>query len=287
MKIRKIKFSGITVILAVLLVAFLLVAGCTQNAATQTGTQTSATTPATTAPTGQATAATQTTETPTVTPTEGSDSSDYKVDVSFEGSGNGDVSANLKGGIVRMLKVTQPKYEKASVTVTTGDAIYPFVNELTKEAEKSISDAKNADESFADAKYFWTQAFYVPQDIETNFKIETTGDWKIDVDVPLAINAIPPIGFRGAGDSSSPFFQINKGDYEVDVSVEDADKLSISLMSFDGKIYALDIPKVFSDSKEVTPGSVKIPLKIDESGNYLVNVACNGMWELNIAPASA
>ena len=273
MKIRKIKFSGITVILAVLLIAFLLVAGCTQNAATQTGTQTSATTPATTAP--------------TATPTGDADSPEYTVDASFEGSGNGDVSAYLKGGIVRMLKVTQPKYEKASVVVTTGDAIYPFENELTKEAEKSIADAKNADESVADAKYIWTQAFYVPQDIETNFKIETTGDWKIDVDVPLAINAIPPIGFRGAGDGSSSFFQINKGDYTVEVSVEDADKLSISLMSFDGKIYALDIPKVFSDSKEVTPGSVKIPLKIDESGNYLINVACNGMWELNIAPASA
>lgn len=278
MKIRKIKFSGITVILAVLLVVFLLVAGCTQNAATQTGTQTSATTPATTAPTGQATAA---------TPTGDSDSPEYTVDASFEGSDNGGISANLKGGIVRMLKVTQPKYEKASVVVTTGDAIYTFENELTKEAEKSIADAKNADESVAGAKYIWTQAFYVPQDIETNFRIETTGDWKIDIDVPLAINAVPPIGFRGAGDGSSSFFQINKGDYTVDVSVEDADKLSISLMSFDGKIYALDIPKVFSDSKEGTPGSVKIPLKIDESGNYLVNVACNGMWELNIAPASA
>ena len=278
MKIRKIKFSGITVILAVLLVAFLLVAGCTQNAATQTGTQTSATTPATTAPTGQATAA---------TPTGDSDSPEYTVDASFEGSDNGGISTDLKGGIVRMLKVTQPKYEKASVVITTGDAIYPFENELTKEAEKSIADAKNADESVADAKYIWTQAFYVPQDMKTNLKIETTGDWKIDIDVPLAINAVPPIGFRGAGDGSSSFFQINKGDYTVDVSVEDADKLSISLMSFDGKIYALDIPKVFSDSKEVTPGSVKIPLKIDESGNYLVNVACNGMWELNIAPASA
>lgn len=278
MKIRKIKFSGITVILAVLLIAFLLVAGCTQNAATQTGTQTSATTPATTAPTGQATAA---------TPTGDSDSPEYTVDASFEGSGNGGISTDLKGGIVRMLKVTQPKYEKASVVVTTGDAIYPFENELTKEAEKSIADAKNVDESVADAKYIWTQAFYVPQDMKTNLKIETTGDWKIDIDVPLAINAVPPIGFRGAGDGSSSFFQINKGDYTVDVSVEDADKLSISLMSFDGKIYALDIPKVFSDSKEGTPGSVKIPLKIDESGNYLVNVACNGMWELNIAPASA
>ena len=247
MKIRKIKFSGITVILAVLLIAFLLVAGCTQNAATQTGTQTSATTPATTAP--------------TATPTGDSDSPEYTVDASFEGSGNGGISTDLKGGIVRMLKVTQPKYEKASVVVTTGDAIYPFENELTKEAEKSIADAKNADESVADAKYIWTQAFYVPQDMKTNLKIETTGDWKIDIDVPLAINAVPPIGFRGAGDGSSSFFQINKGDYTVDVSVEDADKLSISLVSFDGKIYALDIPKVFSDSKEVTPGSVKIDRK--------------------------
>ncbi|MBQ3718816.1 MAG: hypothetical protein II893_05425 [Methanomicrobium sp.] len=282
MKIRKIKFSGITVILAVLLIAFLLVAGCTQNAATQTGAQTPAATqatPVTTAPTEQATAATQTTAT--------SDSSDYKVDASFEGSGDGDVSVNLKGGIVRMLKVTQPKYEKASVTVTTGDAIYPFVNELTKEAATSIADAKNADESVADAKYIWAQAFYVPQDIETNFRIETTGDWKIDVDVPLAINAIPPIGFRGAGDSSSPFFQINKGDYTVDVSVEDADSLSISFVSFDGKLYPLDFPKASSDSKEVLPGSIKIPLKIDDSGNYLVNVVCNGKWELNISPAGA
>ena len=285
-----IKFSGITAILAVLLIAFLLVAGCTQTATAPTGaSQTPAATTATTAPTGQATAATQTTATPTVTPTQTAtpDSSDYKLDASFEGSGDGDVSVNLKGGIVRMLKVTQPKYEKASVTVTTGDAIYPFVNELTKEAATSIADAKNADESVADAKYIWAQAFYVPQDIETNFRIETTGDWKIDVDVPLAINAIPPIGFRGAGDSSSPFFQINKGEYTVDVSVEDADSLSISFVSFDGKLYPLDFPKASSDSKEVTPGNIKIPLKIDDSDNYLVNVVCNGKWELNISPAGA
>ena len=280
----KIKFSGITVILAVLLIAFLLVAGCTQNAATQTGTQTPAatqTTSATSVPTGQATAAAATqTVTPTQTATP--DSSDYKVDTEFEGSGDRDVSVNLKGGIVRMLTFTQPKYADSSVVITTGDAIFVFENALSKEAKAAYTgDAGKG----AGTPYIWSQAFYVPQDIETAFTIDTTGDWKADVKVPLAINAIPPVSLRGLGDAASPFFQINPGDYEIDATLENADNFGVTLMSFDGKIYPLDTPKFTDAQLNGNTREVKIPFMVEDGNNYLVNVICNGKWELTLAPA--
>ncbi len=268
----KSNFSPIfAVLISLVLVAFLLVAGCTQTGTTQTQT----TTPATTAPTEQATAATET-QTASETP----DSSDeFVVATAFNGTGDADITANLKGGIVRVLKFTQPKYSESSVTVRTGNAIFVFENVLTKEAETSNADAKNVDESVADAKYIWSQAFFVPQDIATSFKVTATDSWQADVDVPLAINSIPPVTFRGIGDFATPFFQINSGDYVINATLEDADKISMSLISFDGNIYTLDTPEIKNDK-------ILIPFTVDESNNYLVNVACNGNWEFVLSQAS-
>ena len=37
--------------------------------------------------------------------------------------------------------------------------------------------------------------------------------------------------------------------------------------------------------KDFSTREVKIPFMVEDGNNYLVNVICNGKWELTLAPA--
>lgn len=250
--------SGIVfiTILAILVAALILSAGCTgtsDSRAQETAVQTTAPTTGPTQPT-----------TPEET-TEAEETADLLR------TGNGKVTTGLAGG-VHLLTFTQDKPASGSIDISTEkDYIsIPF----------GFSE-KIADKAMKDGKYSWSQTFTIEDDAEATFNVKTDCSWNVDTSFPETINGIPPQTFTGAGNQATPFFQINAGTYKVSIKSENCEYTAVHLIDFYGNPLMEDDRQVPLAWHEGTYND-SVTIGISEDNNYLFNVLCNGEWTISI-----
>ena len=108
-------------------------------------------------------------------------------------------------------------------------------------------------------------------------KIDSTGDWKIDIEqtTPSSADA-PPQKLSGKGQSASKFFTLRPGPANFRVTHSGTGFFAPALLKADGSL----VTNIANELGQFT-GDKRVD--IAEEGIYLVDVSANGDWTIDIS----
>lgn len=248
-------FTGI--LLALMLAGVLLACGCTgsddshvvQSTAISTLTATVTPTPVQTAPTGTGTAG----------------------PVTFSGTGNDTISSNLSAGVY-----------KVTFTQSVPDTTHFSVRTKTMETDVRNSYAELV-QSSAETPTGWVWSYAFETDENPVIVVNTSGEWTAVFDYPQMINGIPPLSFNGTGNMATPYFMLYEGNVSFAIDTVSNTFIEATLLDTTGaevmnatNAYAMPLP----GHRGTYNGTIVVPL--EKSGNYLLNVVCDGEWSVHV-----
>lgn len=191
---------------------------------------------------------------------------------SFSGTGNDSIATELPAGVYT-LTITQASANVTDVTVET--------KEMGISVQGRYSDAAASSAKTADG---WVWSYALQTDGKPTLTINATGDWKADFAAPQQIDGILPQTFQGAGNAATPFFMINKGNVSFAIKATNNTAIEVHLMDYDGNP-VMDKTNSFEQPLSYHMGeyndTVVVPLT--DSGNYLLNVLCDGDWSVTVS----
>ncbi|WP_319379144.1 hypothetical protein [uncultured Methanocorpusculum sp.] len=193
---------------------------------------------------------------------------------SFSGTGNESIATELPAGVY---------------TVTITQANITAVSVETKETETFI-EGRYTDAAVAAAKtadgWVWTYALLT--DANPTLVINATGDWKAEFAFPQQIDGVPPQTFTGIGNAATPFFMINEGNVSFAIKATNNTAIGVCLMDYDGNP-VMDKTNTFEEPLAYHLGTYNdtLVVPITKSGNYLLNVICDGEWSVVVSEVLA
>jgi len=191
---------------------------------------------------------------------------------SFSGTGNDSIATELPAGVYT-LTITQTSANVTDVTVET--------KEMGISVQGRYSDAAASSAKTADG---WVWSYALQTDGKPTLTINATGNWKADFAAPQQIDGIPPQTFQGTGNAATPFFMINKGNVSFAIKAMNNTAIEVHLMDYDGNP-VMDKTNSFEQPLSYHMGeyndTVVVPLT--DSGNYLLNVLCDGDWSVTVS----
>ncbi len=191
---------------------------------------------------------------------------------SFSGTGNASIATELPAGVYT-LTITQASADMTVVSVDTKEMGITVQGRYT---DAAASSAKTAD------GWVWTYALVT--DGKPTLTINATGAWKADFAFPQQIDGVPPQTFTGIGNAATPFFMINKGNVSFAINTENNTAVEVHLMDYDGNP-VMDETNSFEEPLAYHRGTYNdtIIVPITTSGNYLLNVICDGEWSVIVS----
>jgi len=195
---------------------------------------------------------------------------------SFSGTGNGSIATELPAG-VSTVTITQ---DSAEMTDLTGETKEMGISVQGRYTDAAASSAKTADG--------WVWSYALQTDGKPTLTINATGAWKADFAFPQQIDGIPPQTFTGIGNAATPFFMINKGNVSFAIEATNNTAIEVHLMDYDGNLF-MDKTNTFEEPLAYHLGAYNdtIIVPITESGNYLLNVICDGEWSVIVSEEQA
>ncbi len=195
---------------------------------------------------------------------------------SFSGTGNTSIATELPAGVYT-LTITQANANITDVSVDTKDLGISIQGRYT---EAAAASAKTAD------GWVWTYALVT--DGKPTLTINATGDWKAEFAFPQQINGVPPQTFTGIGNVATPFFMINEGNVSFAIKAANNTDVEVHLMDYDGNP-VMDKTNTFEEPLAYHLGTYNdmIIVPITKSGNYLLNVICDGEWSVVVSEVLA
>jgi len=190
---------------------------------------------------------------------------------SFSGTGNGSIATELPAGVYT-LTITQASAEMTDVSVETKETGIAVQGRYT---DAVAASAKTAD------GWVWTYALVT--DGKPTLTINATGAWNADFTFPQQIDGVPPQTFMGTGNAATPFFMINKGNISFAIEATSNTAIEVHLMDYDGNP-VMDKTNTFEEPLAYHMGAYNdvVIVPLTESGNYLLNVICDGEWSVTV-----
>lgn len=210
------------------------------------------------------------TETPAALPDTDSDT--------FSGTGSKKTEMPLDEG-VNLLTFEQNEPSESLIIIDGKSSHFEIQNTFPADRSVYVNEY---------GKYISSQVFTVIDGGNTEVSVETDSEWKLSFSFPQMTDGIPPQIFEGAGNQATPFFRIDKGEYNFRIKTENNTFVYIVLTDYDGN----ELHKDFSEGFDAVPlpyhegeydGTVTA--NIEESSNYLFNVNCDGKWMISVEKA--
>ncbi len=191
---------------------------------------------------------------------------------SFSGTGNESITTELSAGVYTVT-ITQASAEMIDLTVETKEMGISVPGRYT---DAAASSAKTAD------GWVWTYALQT--DGKPTLTINATGAWKADFAFPQQIDGIPPQTFTGIGNAATPLFIINKSNVSFAIEATNNTAIEVHLMDYDGNL-VIDKTNTFEEPLAYHMGTYNdtVIVPLTTSGNYLLNVICDGEWSVIVS----
>jgi len=193
---------------------------------------------------------------------------------SFSGTGNKNIATELPAGVYT-LTITQASADMTDVSVDTKEMGVTVQGRYTTAAADA---AKTSD------GWVWTYALVT--DGKPTLTINATSAWKADFAFPQQIDGVPPQTFMGIGNAATPFFMINKGNVSFAIKAANNTAVEVHMMDYDGNP-VMDKTNTSEEPLAYHIGAYNdtIIVPITTSGNYLLNIICDGDWSVTISEA--
>lgn len=191
---------------------------------------------------------------------------------SFSGTGNDSIATELPAGVYTVT-ITQTSANVTDVTIETKET---GISVQGRYSDVVAESAKTADG--------WVWSYALQTDENPTLIINTTGDWKANFAAPQQIDGIPPQTFQGTGNAATPFFMINKGNISFVIKATNNTAIEVHLMDYDGNP-VMDKTNSFEQPLAYHLGAYNdtVVVPLTNSGNYLLNVLCDGDWSVTVS----